>query len=50
MQENTTVRQGMGLGTATSPPKRLDVQCGYISASQLHTHTAKSQCLLSVFG
>ncbi|XP_035282871.1 B-cell receptor CD22-like [Anguilla anguilla] len=32
-----------------SPPKHLDVQCEYISASQLQTHRAESQYLLSIF-
>ncbi|XP_064161816.1 sialoadhesin-like, partial [Anguilla rostrata] len=38
------------MGTNRTPPKLLDVQCEYISASQLQTHRAESQYLLSVFG
>ncbi|XP_064161903.1 B-cell receptor CD22-like [Anguilla rostrata] len=41
---------GNGIGRKRSSPKLLDVQCEYISASQLHTHRAESQYLLSVFG
>uniref|UniRef100_A0A0E9ULR8 Uncharacterized protein n=1 Tax=Anguilla anguilla TaxID=7936 RepID=A0A0E9ULR8_ANGAN len=49
VQENTTVRQRMRLGQTPLLLNVLDEQCGYISASQLQTHRAEGQYLLSVF-